>query len=959
MRKPMFRFLVLGPWAVVDGGGQSVAVPTGPMRVVLNLMLVSIGQSMSAETLATRMWPTRMPPRARPMVHTYVARLRRVLGTDVIHTTPAGYHLETPRSQVDLWQFRDLLGRAAVADSASEELRLLREALKLWRGRPFSGAESEWLEQEFVPRLDEAWFTATERRIDLEMLTTPPSSLLPELIDLARTFSTRESLWLRLIDAMHRSGRRAEALDAYRQARLRLAEESGLEPSEALQQAHRRVLEDGTPTGKSEEAAAPVPPEVFAPRQLPHDVANFSSREELAQLHRLMAAVDREPRLTHIVVLEGTAGIGKTTLAVHWAHQIARAYPDLQLYLNLRGYGPGEPMSPSSAAETLLRGLGVRNDLIPPGAHERAALLRSTLAGRRVLVLLDNARDAEQVRPLFPGADSLVVITSRHQLRGLSIRDGAHRMTLGSLSPSEALALLAATFGPDRVAAEREAATRVVELCDGLPLALAIVAERAQREGGLTEVVRALLDERERLDVFGDGEGDPHSDLWVALSWSYRALGADAAALFRRLGLHPADEISLATAAALAGVDERQAQQLLDRLVAAHLVRQRHPQRYELHDLVRWYARERAGRDESVTDRTEAVRRVLDSYLHTAVSADGHLMPHRRRDFVAPYQPSTVPPEFVDATAAMAWFEREYDSLRAAAAWAGRNGWAGHAWRIILAMTTYFERRIPWYDAIELHLRALEATETGGERAGEGYVLNALACMHYFKGDSDQAVAHWQRALDCFRDTGHAHGEAMLLGNLGMIYAERGDHETAQRYAWPALRLCESFGYDRGCALNLDNLGMALCSAGDYDAAIESHLRAQAINRRLGDENSEAMNQHHLGRAYTAAGHHRQALRAFREARTRYRALDNARLDALVRIDVGRALWRAGHGALAQGVWDAAVATLKDFDGPHAQQIDAIVSAARADTEVAMPDGRVTEKWAVTEPEVVRLGRNS
>jgi DNA-binding SARP family transcriptional activator/tetratricopeptide (TPR) repeat protein len=932
--QPAVRFLLLGPWAV-HRGEEPVSVPPGPMRVVLGLMLVSPGQSMSADTLATRIWPTRMPARARPMVHTYIARLRRVLGPQALRTTPTGYRLAVPPDQVDLWQFRDLLGRAAVTESPPEQLRLLRAALNLWRGQPFSAVDSEWLQQEVVPRLEEEWFAATERRIDLETRTEHPGAFLPELTDLARRYPTRESLWLRLIEALHRSGRRADALETYQRLRIGLAEKLGIEPGETLQKVHRRILADGTATSAEPAAATPTPAEGRVARQLPHDVANFSSRSELAQLHRLMPAIRRdEQRSTHVVVLEGTAGIGKTTLAVHWAHQIAPAYPDLQLYLNLRGYGPGEPMSPSSAAETLLRGLGVRSDVIPQGAQERAALLRSTLAGRRVLVLLDNARDADQVRPLFPGADGLVIVTSRRQLPGLSIRDGAYRVTLGPLPPHEALALLAAAFGPERVAAEQEAATRIVELCAGLPLALAIVAERAQRAGGLTGVVRALVDERLRVDVFGDGEGDPHIDLWVALSWSYRTLSADAAAMFRRLGLHPADDISLAAAAALAGVEEGRARQLLDQLVAAHLVRQRQPRRYELHDLVRWYAHEQAQRDEPPRERTEAVRRVLDSYLHSAVSADSQLMPHRRRDFVAPHQPPATLPEFTDGTAAMAWFEREYDSLRAAATWAGGHGWAGHAWRIILSMTTFFERRIPWDDAIELHLRALEATGTENERVGEGYVLNALACMHYFKSDSDQAIAYWRRALECFQETGHVRGEAMLLGNLGMIYAERGDHVTAQQYALPALRLCESFGYDRGRALNLDNIGMALCSAGDYGAAIESHLRAQAINRRLGDENSEAMNQHHLGRAYTAAGHYRLALRALREARTRYRALDNARFDALVRIDVGRVLWRTGHGDFARRVWDAAVATLKEFDGPHAHEISAAITAIRTEQKL-------------------------
>jgi tetratricopeptide (TPR) repeat protein len=544
-----------------------------------------------------------------------------------------------------------------------------------------------------------------------------------------------------------------------------------------------------------------------------------------------------------------------------------------------------------------------------------------------VLLLLDNARDADQVRPLLPGADSLVVVTSRNQLRGLSIRDGAHRVTLGPLPPHEALALLAAAFGGARVTAERDAATRLVELCDGLPLALAIVAERAQRAGGLNEVVQALMDERIRIDVFGDGEGDPHTDLWVALSWSYRALGPDAAAMFRRLGLHPADDVSPEAAAALAGVPLRRAKHALDQLVAAHLLQQRRPHRYELHDLVRWYAREQAERDETPAERLRVERRVVEWYLHAAVAAESAMLPHRRRDYLAPYQPEVEPPGFADAAAAMAWFEREYDNIRSVIRWADANGFSGHAWRTLTSMTAFFERRIPWQDAIEFHEWTLGAACAAGERTGEGYVLNGLGYMCLLKGDLDTALRHFRGALDRFRSSGHVRGEAMLWGNLSTIYGERGDHLTARRYASRALEMCESLAYERGCALNLDNLGVALYKAGRYDAAIECHLEAGEINGKLGEINSEAINRHHLGRAYAAQGQSRAALRAFRAAIGMYRGLSNRRFEALVMVDVGAALQEAGHSGLARGFLETALATLKEYDDPGAQRVHEAIGA--------------------------------
>jgi DNA-binding SARP family transcriptional activator/tetratricopeptide (TPR) repeat protein len=906
------RFLVLGPWEI-HAGDRPVSVPAGQMRVLLASLLVSVSRSVAADTLAERLWPERMPVHSRATVHTYVARLRRLLGPGVIETTPGGYRLMVPPDRIDLWRFRELMAEPGT----------LRPALALWRGQPFAGVESSWLDREVVPRLREEWFAATERRIDLDLETGNPGALVPELRDLTRQYPTRESLWLRLIDALHRAGRRAEALEAYRRVRGILIEDLGIEPGDALQRTHQRVLLDGAATAL-----------VTATRQLPHDVAHFSGRAELAHLDALRPVMDGEGRrLTHVVAIDGAPGIGKTTLAVHWAHKLAPAYPDVQLYLNLRGHGPGEPVSTSAAVETLLRGLGVRNDVIPPNVDERAALLRGTLAGRRVLLLLDNARDEDQVRPLLPGGDSLVIVTSRNRLGGLSIRDGAHRVTLGPLQPREALSLLAAAFGPDRVAAERDAATRLVELCDGLPLALAIVAERAQGVGGLTEVVQALVDERVRFDVFGDasadlsGGGDPHADLWAALSWSYRALGDAAAAMFRKLGLHPAGDIGLDAAAALAGVPVRLARQALGQLVAAHLVREPRPQRYELHDLIRWYATEQAARHDTPAQRQAAVGRVMDWYLHAAVHADIHLLPHRRRDFVAPYEPRVAPPRFPDSGAAMAWFEREYDTLRAVVSWAAANGWGGHAWRIVTAFATFFDRRIAWRDAIELHEVAVRAAESAGERVGEGYVRNALGSMYYLKGDPDAAIENVRRALECFRDAGHGRGETMALGNLGLMYADRGDHLAARRYAELALERCEAAGYDRGRALNLDNLGVALSAGGDHDRAIACHHRAEEINREIGDANTEAMNQHHLGKAYTALHRHRDALRAFRRAASTYRRLDNRRLEALVFADVGRTLHGAGHAALARGVWAAAVATLKEFNDPHAVQVQEEIAA--------------------------------
>ncbi len=680
---------MLGPWEI-RVNWRAVAVPAGQLRVLLAVLLLSPSESVPIEDLVRCLWPDHPPSRPRETLHTYVTRLRKLLGADLIETAPGGgYRIRLAAEQIDLHRFRELMRWSRSARTEADELRVLRDALRLWRGRPFGDLASSWLDREVLPRLTEEWFTATERRIDLELNQGRHPQLIAELWDLTQRFPTRESLWIRLITALHRSGRRADALDAYQQVRAILDDELGIDPGDQLALLQRAILLDGT--------GEPEQPPTHGPQELPHDIANFIVRgRELKALD----AVGNKTRngAPTIVAIDGAPGTGKTTLAVHWAHQIAHQFPDGQLFLNLRGYGPGRPLVPASAAATMLRSLGVDGEVIPAGLEERAALLRSTLAGRRVLILLDNARDAGQVRPLLPGTDCLVIVTSRNQLRSLSIRDQADRITVERLEQEQAVELLATIIGPEKASSERAAVHRLARLCDNLPLALAIVAERANRARLLAEVVAAVEDEKARLDQLATGEIDPHTDLRAGLSWSYGALRPDAAAMFRMLGLHAANDIGVETAAALADLTVPVARQCLDQLVAIHLVEQRRPDRYEFHDLIRLYAIDQATQHVRPAEREAAVRRVLDWYLHAAVSADSQLLPHRRHDLVSPYIPQRPPPQFREAAEAARWFAAEYECLRSIITWATANGWHEHAGRIAMAMTAYIDTRAAWPD---------------------------------------------------------------------------------------------------------------------------------------------------------------------------------------------------------------------------------------------------------------------
>ncbi|MEO3867361.1 BTAD domain-containing putative transcriptional regulator [Nonomuraea sp. B12E4] len=920
-------FGILGPWEVRIGR-DVLTLPVGQQRTVLASLLLSVGESVSTRMLARRLWPDQGPDWPQGAVHTYVTRLRRVIGAELIQTCPDGYQLKVEAGTVDLHRFRDLVRRADAAAAAEEELALLRESLKLWRGRPFGNSRGAWLEQEVIPLLTEEWFAATERRIDLELATEPPGHLIAELSDLTHRYPTRESLWARLITALHRGGRRAEALSAYQRVRTVLSEELGLDPGEQLVRLHQTVL-----MGEAADhpGITPVRRETPRPRQLPHDIVGFTGRgQELAALERLLSgasAPGRNGRAPTVVAIDGAPGAGKTTLAVHWAHRVAHAYPDAQLYLNLRGYGPTGPMTSAAAAESLLRRLGVVSEAIPLDVDERCALLRTILADRRVLILLDNARDADQVRPLLPGTSGLVIVTSRNQLRSLSIRDGAHRVTLGAMPEAQAIELLAATVGSARVAREPEAASRLVALCDHLPLALAVVAERAQRAATLGEVVEGLEDEKARLDNLGTGESDPNTDLRAVLSWSYGALSAEAAATFHALGLQPAGDIALEAAAALAGRSPAEVERSLDQLLAAHLLEQRLPRRYQLHDLIRLYAVDQARRHMPEEEQRAAVRRLLDHYLFTAVSADRQLLPGRRRDFVAPMRPHRPPPVFADAGEALAWLEVEFDSLRAVTSWAAANpSWAGYAWRTTMAMTSFFDARIPWSDGLDFLMLAVRAARTANEPTGEAYTLNSVGCHYSDRGDVALAERFFRDALTRFESAGHVHGEAMALGNLGMVLGEAGQYDPAERHLRRALELHERSRYPRGIALVLDNLGIAHTVAGDYQRAVPAFRQAHEILVQVGDEPSLAQCLRNMGRAYALIGDVRNAVRAFRQAIEVFRRMGNQRWEAVTLADLGEVLNGRGHAMLARGILRTALRMMTDLADPRAHDLEAVLA---------------------------------
>ncbi|MCO8274008.1 AfsR/SARP family transcriptional regulator [Actinoplanes sp. TRM 88003] len=575
------RYRILGP-LLVEHEGQTRPVTGGKVRTLLAALLLHANQQLSVAQLAQRMWPGEAPHSLRRVVQTNIVRLRHELPwPNSVITGPAGYSLFVEPGELDLHEFDRLVAAAGDAAGLDAQSRLLREALGLWRGPACADVASPWLHEMDLPAIDERRLLALERRIEVDLLLHHTEDLVPELRRLTVEHPFRERFWVQLMAGLFRQGRQAEALSAYHSVSRRFIDELGVEPGAELREVHQQILRGSGLHPLLVEGAAPVQvmtagPEV-APQTLPAGAMHFVGRaEEFATLdwHRDEAAA--------VVVLDGPAGIGKSALALRWLHDNAIDYPDGRLYLDLRGYADEPPLDPADALAVLLEGLGAA---VPTGLTARAQLFRTLTAGRRLAVLLDNALDADQVRPLLPGPEATAVITSRNQLRGLVVHDGAVRLTVPRLEPAEASSLLG--LNP-----RSEEAARLAELCDRTPLALRILAERMARLPHVSPSswLAQLLDESDRLAALDAGDGATGS-LPRSLSWSFRRLEPEAAELVRQIAVHSAKAFTTGQAAEVALLPVPVVRRHLDRLVGVHLVEQLNHDRFRVSPLAGLYGR--------------------------------------------------------------------------------------------------------------------------------------------------------------------------------------------------------------------------------------------------------------------------------------------------------------------------------------------------------------------------------
>lgn len=647
-------------------------------------------------------------------------------------------------------------------------------------------------------------------------------------------------------------------------------------------------------------------------RQLPAGLAGFVGRfGQLRELEELLSADDR-PKTVVISAISGMAGVGKTALAVHWAHTVADRFPDGQLYVNLRGFDPGDAaVMPARAVRGFLDALGVLPQRIPADTDAQAALYRSLLDGRRMLVLLDNARNADQIRPLLPGSRGcLVVVTSRDRLTGLIATDGAHSMLLDVLTHAEALQLLATRIGTERLAAESGTVEQIIQGCGCLPLALAIVAARAATHPHLplAALAEQLGHVRQALDALD--AGDPASNLRSVFSWSYQRLSLEAQNLFRLLGLHPGPDFTVAAAASLAGIPVAEAGQAMRELLQAHLVAEPKPGRYTLHDLLRAYAVELSpGGD------TAAVTRLLDHYLHTADHASLRLLPHQETQSL-PAAASGVTSEIITTfDLAWDWFTAEFQVLMAVTRLAAAEATTKHPWQLAHTLTVFLDRQGHWLDWVSTqrmalsnaehlddlgaqafshrslaaalgHLRRAAEAETHLRRAyelyhsiadavGQGHCLRHMAKLFEDRGCYVEAVAHSRRSLSCYVAADHLAGKGRALNALGWHLGQLGEHEEALVRCEQALQIGQTLGDRDGQADAWDSLGYNHQRLGNHADAIDCYQHAVELYRHLGWLYEVADSLRNLGDAHQAAHHHDAALGAWREAATVFVQLDH------------------------------------------------------------------------------------
>jgi DNA-binding SARP family transcriptional activator len=940
MKERGMQIRVLGPLEAWGSGGplESGGVK---QRAVLAMLALHLNQVVPTESLVEGLWGDRVPVAAVNTVQVYVSRLRKALRSvdtadperaATLHRRGPGYVLALDPEQVDLHRFQRLTreGVEVLRDTPARAASVLREALGLWRGQPLAEFADAPFARAETPRLEQQRLAASEACLEAEMALGRHAQLIGELEALVAQHPLHEGLHRLLMLSLYRSGRQAEALEAYRRTHRTLAEELGITPGRQLQQLHQQILRADPALGVAPSAPTrgPSPPPAGpVPRQLPAPLRHFTGRvAELEVLDRLLTEATAVGAPVVISAIAGTAGIGKTALAVHWAHQVADRFPDGQLYADLRGFDPGgSPMAPTEAVRGFLDALGVPSEGRPADEAAQAALFRSRLAGRRMLVLLDNARDTAQVHTLLPGTPGcLVLVTSRNRLTGLIARAGAQPLPLDLFTDVEARALLSRRVGAERVAADPRATQEIVTSCARLPLALTLVAARAAAHPNfpLATLAGELRDAEIRLDALSDRD-DPAADVRNVFSWSYRQLGAPAARLFRLLGLHPGPHVTAAAAASLIGLPLPQVRSLLAELIAAHLLVEPTPGRYAFHDLLRTYAAEQAETVDGEADRHSAIHRVLDHYLHTGHNAARLLGWIRIPITLVVQQPGVTLGDLSDEGAALAWFTAEQTVLSVAVEQAASAGLDTHTWQLVCSIEMFFDwrgQRDAWVSA---GCTALAAGRRSGDPLAQALAHRSLAGAFIRSGRHADAMDHVQRALALFEQIGDRVGLAQTHLTATRALERQDHHAEALDHARQALHHFRAAGHADGQARALNAVGWFHAQLGDHHQALMRCRQALVLMQQRGDRIGAAGAWDSLGLVHSQLDHHPQARECYRHAVELFHELGARFYEANSLTALGDALHAAGDCRAARTSWQQALAILDQLTHPDAEAVRA------------------------------------
>jgi DNA-binding SARP family transcriptional activator len=958
----MMRFRLLGPLEIRSGEDwKGIGAPK--WRSVLAALLIHAGQIVPVDVLINEVWGDAPPAKAGNLVSIYVLRLRRLLAdTDstLLVTRAPGYLLRLAPGDTDVQVFEALVregGRAYAAGEPDRAAAQLAEALVLWRGSPLADVPATTLVDTEAGRLTELHLDAAELRIQAELACGSHAQVIPELRRLLADNPLRENLWLLLMQALDGAGRHAEALDAYGQARNVFADELGVDPGIELRQFYARLLAQddeltrdadapgsisagtvtasaGPPGPVPAPAEARIPQSVPAPAQLPTDVADFTGREDqVKHLSDLLAsgALDDDLGVVRIALVAGSGGLGKTSLAVHAAHRVKGNFPDGQLYVDLLGATP-QPLPPADVLARFLRDLGVDGRDIPADDDERAARYRTVLAGRRVLVVLDNARDAAQVRPLLPGtASCAVLVTTRSRMPDLA---STRLVDLNVLDDDEALALFAKVVGDERAAAEPEATAELLLACAGLPLAIRICAARLATRSGwsIRAMASRLRDEHHRLDELRVGDMAVRASFEVSFASLPAADQPDGIApadAFRLLGLWQGPSISSLAAAALFGTPEYLAQDALEALVDAHLLGSTSSDRYKFHDLLRVYSSERAVADLSAPVRDTAVGQLLGWYMRTADAAASAVLPHRYNSPLQADPADPLPLSFAGAEDALAWYDSERVNVVAATRQASSSGLHEIAWRLPAPLFIVFNSRHNWADCIATHRIALDSARQAGNRQGEAWILNNLGDALVRIGDS-KGIGHLEQALAIRHEIGDRAGEAQAANNLADAYEHLERWDEVVDLLRRALSLTQEIGDRYGEGVALANLGAALSELKQTDEAIDALSQAHRVFTEVGYLDGTGYAGYILGQCYLSLGRDGEALGSLRQSLDSHQAAGNRNRQAVTLRLLASVQARNGQAQQARESWTRAAAIYDDL-GDSTQAAEVRAEQAKAD----------------------------